>query len=89
MTCPCAFKTKVIAAALAAFSGTVFANPVAPVVASGAAVFQQNGKTLTVTNTPGAIINWQSFNSEWRVLPRALCLGKWRCWRASLGLPMQ
>ncbi|MFZ4537116.1 filamentous hemagglutinin N-terminal domain-containing protein [Propionivibrio sp.] len=65
MTRLCAFKTKVIAAALAAtFAGTSVANPVNPVVASGSAVFQQSGKTLTVTNTPSAIINWQSFNID-------------------------
>ena len=38
------------------------ANPTAPIVASGSASFQAAGKTLTVTNTPGAIINWQSFS---------------------------
>ncbi|MEI7429383.1 MAG: filamentous hemagglutinin N-terminal domain-containing protein, partial [Betaproteobacteria bacterium] len=59
------FKTKVIAASLAAgFAGVSLANPVAPTVVAGQAVFQQSGKTLTVTNTPGAIINWQSFNID-------------------------
>ena len=59
------FKIKVMTAALAAaFAGGALANPVKPVVASGQAVFQQNGKTLTVTNTPSAIINWQSFNID-------------------------
>ena len=38
------------------------ANPAVPVVTSGGATFQTLGKTLTVTNTPGAIINWQSFS---------------------------
>ena len=38
------------------------ANPTAPIVSSGSAGFQTQGKTLTVTNTPGAIINWQSFS---------------------------
>ncbi|HEY4374348.1 MAG TPA: autotransporter-associated beta strand repeat-containing protein, partial [Burkholderiales bacterium] len=31
-------------------------------VVNGAASFQQSGKNLTVTNTPGAVINWQSFS---------------------------
>ena len=44
------------------FVGSAYANPVAPIVSSGAAIFQAQGKTLTVTNTPGAIINWQSFS---------------------------
>ncbi len=38
------------------------ANPTAPVVVSGSASFQSSGTTLTVTNAPGAIINWQSFS---------------------------
>lgn len=38
------------------------ANPVGPQVAAGAATFNAGGKTLTVTNTPGTILNWQSFN---------------------------
>jgi filamentous hemagglutinin family protein len=32
------------------------------VVVNGSATFQQLGNKLTVTNTPGAAINWQSFN---------------------------
>ena len=38
------------------------ANPSAPIVNNGSASFHTQGKTLTVTNTPGAIINWQSFS---------------------------
>ena len=38
------------------------ANPTPPVVASGSASFPASGTTLTVTTTPGTIINWQSFN---------------------------
>ena len=37
------------------------ANPQAPQVVTGQASFATNGATLTVTNSPGAIINWQSF----------------------------
>ncbi|MDD2742721.1 MAG: MBG domain-containing protein, partial [Rhodocyclaceae bacterium] len=40
------------------------ANPQNPVVAAGQAVFQQNGNTLNVTNTPGTVINWQKFNID-------------------------
>ena len=36
--------------------------PTGPTVVSGAATFDAVGKTLTVTNTPGAIINWQGFS---------------------------
>src|SRR5687768_16551922 len=42
--------------------GGAAANPVGPSVAAGAAAFQANGKTLTVTNAPGTIINWQAFS---------------------------
>ncbi|GAB4119239.1 MAG: hypothetical protein Fur0026_09270 [Sideroxydans sp.] len=38
------------------------ANPTGPQVAAGSATFQAAGKTLTVTNIPGTIFNWQSFN---------------------------
>ena len=37
------------------------ANPQTPSVLSGQAKFATNGSTLTITNTPGTIINWQSF----------------------------
>jgi filamentous hemagglutinin family protein len=40
----------------------VQANPVGPSVVSGAATFNAVGKNLTVTNSPGAIINWQGFS---------------------------
>lgn len=49
-------------AILLAFNATVSANPTAPQVAAGAASFQTSGNTLTVTNAPGTIINWQSFS---------------------------
>ena len=42
--------------------GGALANPVGPKVAAGAAAFQASGKTLTITNAPGTIINWQSFS---------------------------
>ncbi len=50
----------VVAATLMA-AAPVTANPTGGVVVNGAASFQTSGNTLTVTNTPGAIINWQSF----------------------------
>ncbi|MES2974492.1 MAG: filamentous hemagglutinin N-terminal domain-containing protein [Pseudomonadota bacterium] len=39
-----------------------WANPQGQQVVRGSASFQANGNTLTVTNTPGAAINWQSFS---------------------------
>ncbi|MBI5438224.1 MAG: caspase family protein [Nitrosomonadales bacterium] len=54
---------KITALIIAAcFSPLALANPVGPVVVNGAATVANNGNTLTVTNTPGAILNWQQFN---------------------------
>ncbi len=38
------------------------ANPLNPTIVSGQASFATAGNALTVTNTPGAIINWQGFS---------------------------
>ncbi|WP_186453962.1 beta strand repeat-containing protein [Denitratisoma sp. DHT3] len=38
------------------------ALPVAPQVVAGSATFSQSGNTLSITNVPGTIINWQSFS---------------------------
>ena len=41
----------------------VYANPTGPQVVNGAASFQRpDNRTLTVTNSPGTIINWQGFS---------------------------
>ncbi|HXZ96337.1 MAG TPA: filamentous hemagglutinin N-terminal domain-containing protein, partial [Burkholderiales bacterium] len=39
-----------------------YANPVGPTVVNGQATFATQGPLLSVTNTPGAIINWQQFS---------------------------
>src|SRR5688572_13544945 len=49
-------------AVMLACCGGAAANPVGPNVAAGAASFATAGKTLTVTNAPGTIINWQAFS---------------------------
>ncbi|MDP1536103.1 MAG: filamentous hemagglutinin N-terminal domain-containing protein, partial [Burkholderiales bacterium] len=49
-------------AVMLACAGAALANPTAPQVAAGSASFQTSGGTLTVTNAPGTIINWQSFS---------------------------
>lgn len=41
---------------------TAQANPIGGTVTSGQASFNTSGNTLTVTNTPGTIINWQGFS---------------------------
>ncbi|HZW12007.1 MAG TPA: filamentous hemagglutinin N-terminal domain-containing protein [Noviherbaspirillum sp.] len=38
------------------------ANPMGAQVVNGQATFSNQGNVLSVTNTPGAIINWQSFS---------------------------
>ncbi|MEQ1914606.1 MAG: filamentous hemagglutinin N-terminal domain-containing protein, partial [Sideroxydans sp.] len=50
------------AAVLLAFGVHAAANPNGGAVVSGSASFNTVGNTLTVTNTPGAIINWQDFS---------------------------
>lgn len=50
------------AAVLLAFSVNASANPNGGTVVNGSASFNTNGNTLTVTNTPGTIINWQGFS---------------------------
>ena len=57
------FKRRLIQVAVAScFATAVHANPTGPSVVSGAATFNAVGKNLTVTNAPGAIINWQGFS---------------------------
>lgn len=47
----------------AAFAPAVLANPLTPSVVAGQASFVQSaGNVLTIQNSPGAIINWQSFD---------------------------
>ncbi len=60
------FKIKAVSLAVAScFSvsaETALANPTGGVVVSGSATFNQQGNQLSITNTPGAIINWRAFS---------------------------
>lgn len=57
------FKAKLVVAAVAACFATVAqSNPVGPAIVNGTASFAQQGSTLTITNSNGAIINWQGFS---------------------------
>jgi filamentous hemagglutinin family protein len=60
------FKRKLLATAvISCFAvGTVEANPNGATVAHGTATFNTSGSTLTVTNTPNAIINWANFSID-------------------------
>jgi len=44
------------------YAGIVLANPTGAQVISGSAAFNQTGKTLNITNSNGAIIQWQGFS---------------------------
>lgn len=56
-------RIKPLVLALACcFAVNVHANPEGGTVVSGNASFNSSGNTLTVTNTPGTIINWQGFS---------------------------
>jgi filamentous hemagglutinin family protein len=48
----------------AAYCGGASAAPTLPQVAAGQASFNQQGNVFSITNTPGTIINWQSFNVQ-------------------------
>src|SRR3954465_9361727 len=59
------FKQRALAMAVAScYLGSAHANPTGESVASGNASFARSGSSLTVTNTPGAIINWQQFSIQ-------------------------
>src|SRR3954464_3560185 len=53
-----------VGAAFAASSSSLFANPFGGTVAAGGVTFSVSGNLLTITNTPGAIINWQQFSIQ-------------------------
>src|SRR3990170_4638099 len=59
-SCPRARLLSVLVASC--FAVEAYANPVAPAVVSGQASFATAGRTLAVTNSPNAIINWQGFS---------------------------
>jgi len=51
-----------LALVLCVLSGAAFANPAGPAVFRGTVAFNQAGSLLQITNSPNAIINWQSFS---------------------------
>lgn len=56
-------KPTLMALSLAmAMATSAMAAPVNPVIVNGQVTFTQDGNTLTVTNSPNAIINWSSFS---------------------------
>ena len=57
-------RRPTLGAAFAASAWQALANPTGATVAAGSATFSTSGKALTVTNTPGAVINWQQFSIQ-------------------------
>ena len=51
-----------VGAAFTASAVPAFANPSGASIVAGGVTFSVNGNTLVITNTPGAIINWQQFS---------------------------
>ena len=62
--CGIPLRCGLLALAVAScFAGSgAHANPTGPVLKGGHATFVTQGNTLTVTNAPGTIINWQGFS---------------------------
>ena len=59
---PRGFPSVMATAIATCFAATVSALPLAPTVVNGSATFAQSGNVLNVTNSNGAIINWNSFS---------------------------
>src|SRR5688572_4339864 len=59
-----ALRPKLVSVAIAAAlsTGTALANPTGANVVRGTAAIHQAGNLLQITNSPNAIINWQSFS---------------------------
>ena len=57
------FQRTLVPAAVAScfMTGVAFANRTGPTVVNGAARILQQGNFLQITNSPNAIVNWQSF----------------------------
>lgn len=60
----------VFAATLACYAPLAQANPAGADVVAGSAQLQQQGNSLVISNTPGTIINWQSFSIQPHELTR-------------------
>ena len=69
-----AWRRKLLTLAVAScFAGELaYANPTGPSVAQGQASIATQGNVLTVTNTPGTVINWQGFSIASQELTRFL-----------------
>lgn len=59
------FQRKAVALGVAmAIASSAYANPTGMSVVAGQATAQTIGNLMQITNTPGAILNWQQFNID-------------------------
>lgn len=59
------FQRKAVALGVAmAIASSAYANPTGMSVVAGQATAQTMGNLMQITNTPGAILNWQQFNID-------------------------
>lgn len=59
------FRRKAVALGVAmAIASSAYANPTGMSVVAGQATAQTIGNLMQITNTPGAILNWQQFNID-------------------------
>src|SRR4051794_471982 len=64
---------RALAAAVAScFTAAANANPTGPTVTSGTATFNTLANTLTISNVPGTIIQWQGFSIQANEITRFL-----------------
>ena len=63
--CRTQFRHKAVALGVAmAIASQAYANPTGMSVVAGQATSQTVGNLMQITNTPGAILNWQQFNID-------------------------
>jgi filamentous hemagglutinin family protein len=65
-------RPAAVAVALCFGTGTALANPTGATVVNGQVSIQQMGNLLQVTNSPNAIVNWQSFSINANEITRFL-----------------
>ncbi|HEX7647503.1 MAG TPA: filamentous hemagglutinin N-terminal domain-containing protein, partial [Noviherbaspirillum sp.] len=65
-----ALRRRLLPVLIAGCFGTASANPVGPQVINGQVGISSQGNVLSITNTPGAIINWQAFSIDQNELTR-------------------
>ena len=65
-----AMRRRLLSVLVAGCFGSALANPLGPQVVNGQVSFINQGNALTVTNSPGSIINWQSFSIDQNEITR-------------------